>query len=85
LTIQKNELFFVLLSNKIKEAQMISKTGRKLTYQTALLLSISTRKTFEALAREVSSSGDVMSRLVERYAATLQDLIKIVTELSQTT
>lgn len=57
---------------------MISKTERKITYPTALLLSIQKRKTFEALSRDIDSSGDSISRLVEHCAATSQDLIKIV-------
>ena len=60
---------------------MISETDRKLTYPIALLLSIPGRKTFEALARGIETSGDSISRIVEHYAATPQDLIKIVKKM----
>lgn len=57
---------------------MISKTEQKLTYPISLLLSMSGRKNFESLAREIGTSGDSISRLVEHHAATTQDLINIV-------
>ncbi len=57
---------------------MLSGTERKLTYPIALLLSISNRKTFEALAREVGKSGDTIARIVEHNAATSQDLIRVI-------
>lgn len=60
---------------------MISRTERKITYPIALLLSIPGRKTFEALARELQTSGDSISRLLENYAATMADLIRIVKDL----
>lgn len=60
---------------------MISKTERKLTYPIALLLSIPSRKTFEALARSLATSGSSVSRMVGDYPATTDDLIKIVKKL----
>jgi hypothetical protein len=56
---------------------MIS-TEQKLKYPTSLLLSMPGRKNFESLAREIGTSGDSISRLVEHYSATTQDLITIV-------
>lgn len=66
---------------KQKGAQMISKTEHKLTYSIALLLSIPSRKTFEALARSLKTSGSSISRMVTDYPATTQDLINIVKKL----
>ena len=60
---------------------MISKTERKLTYPISLLLSIPSRKTFEALARSIQTSGSSVSRMLTDCPATTQDLIKIVKKL----
>lgn len=60
---------------------MISKTERKITYPIALLLSMPSRKTFEALARSLGKSGSSMSRMVADCPATTDDLIKIVKKL----
>lgn len=56
---------------------MISKTEQKLTYPVSLLLSIPGRKTFEFLAKNIGVSGDSVARMVENYAATVQDLVNI--------
>ena len=60
---------------------MISKTDHKLKYPLALLLSIPGRKTFEALARSLATSGSSVSRMLADCPATTDDLIKIVKKL----
>jgi hypothetical protein len=64
-----------------REPIMTSKTERKITYPIALLLSMPSRKTFESLARSLATSGSSVSRMVADYAATTDDLIRIVKKL----
>jgi hypothetical protein len=58
-----------------------SKTEQKLTYPIALLLSTEKRKTFEALARSIGTSGDTIENSLDRRADTVFDLISITKKL----
>lgn len=61
---------------------MISnKAEQKLAYPISLLLSTAPRKTFEALAKEVETSGDTIARILDRTAATMQDLVAIAKKI----
>jgi hypothetical protein len=56
---------------------MNSKTEQKLLYLATLLLSKDHKKNFESIGRFLEISGDAIERIIDKKAATVQDLIAI--------